>query len=304
MVSPSLSSSLAAFKNNELLINYHDAVIYGSDLKLIERRTEWLNDSCIHFFFTHLQQQQHKSCTTPSTTHRNFLFMEPSVVSFWMHQCMDQDEIYDFVNNTHFPGCKGNNKRDGTIFIAVNDSMSTTSSSSNNNDWQVPGSGNHWSLLVAEVVVSEERCEKDTKDVSSTRNNLRFWHFDSIRNSGNIQAAEDIAAKICLHVYPKASLMTKSVHRAETPQQQNGYDCGVHVLGAAKILSKYYASMTTLSTSDKGGFTGTSESPCRRLQDLEECLRNEIGNDSQDFCSKLRHKISFEIRRLHKERNK
>ena len=229
--------------------------------------------------------------------------------SFWMHQCMDQDEIDDFVNNTQFPGCKGNNKRGGIISIAVNDNMSTMSSASNNNNnWQVPGSGNHWSLLVADVgVVSEERCEKDTKDASSSmRNTLRFWHFDSIRNSGNIQAAEDIAAKICLHVYPKASILTKSVHQADTPQQQNGYDCGVHVLGAAKILSKYYASMTTtLTTSDKGGFTGTTvESPCHRLQDLEEYLRNEIGNDSQDFCSKLRHEISSEIRRLNEERNK
>jgi hypothetical protein len=220
---------------------------------------------------------------------------------------MDQDEIDDFVNNTQFPGCKGNNKQGGIIFIAVNDNMSTSSSSSNNNnnnDWQVPGSGNHWSLLVAEIVVlTEEQCQRDTKGVSSSlKNTLRFWHFDSIRNSGNIQVAEDIAAKICLHVYPKASILTNSVHQSETPQQQNGYDCGVHVLGAAKILSKYCASMTTMS--DKGGFTGTpSESPCNRRPDLEECLQNEIGNDSQDFCSKLRREISSEIRRLHKERN-
>ena len=237
--------------------------------------------------------------TTVPSTHRSLLFMDPSVVSFWMHQCIDQDEIHDFVKNTQFPGKEG--ERDGVLFIPVNDNMSTYSTS-NNTIWQVSDSGSHWSLLVLEVFCTEERKKDNQNFLTST---LRFWHFDSIRNSGNIQAAKDIAAKICLHVYPKASIISALasdlskvtegiLHQAETPQQQNGYDCGVHVLGAAKILSNYIL-MTTL-TSDK-----TRDSPCRRLQDLEECLRNEIGNDSQGFCSKLRQEISLEIRRLHKK---
>lgn len=307
MTSPSPSSPAPlAFKNDELILNYNDAVIYGCDLRLIERRTEWLNDSCIHFFFTLLEQQR-QSCTGISTTvpstRRSLLFMDPSVVSFWMHQCTDRDEIGDFVKNTQFPGKEG--ERDGVLFIPVNDNMSTYSTS-NNTTWQVSDSGSHWSLLVLGVFFTEKRERENRHFLTRT---LRFWHFDSIRTSGNIQAANDIAAKICLHVYPEASItpalasdlskVTKGiVHQAETPQQQNGYDCGVHVLGAAKILSKYIL-MTTF-TSDKG-FIGTRDSPCRRLKDLEECLRNEIGNDSQGFCSKLRHEISFEIRRLHKK---
>jgi Ulp1 family protease len=307
MTSPSPSAS-QTFKNNELLINYHDAVIYGWELKLIERRTDWLNDSCIHFFFTHLQQLYplNKTTTVPPATRRpSFLFMDPSVVSFWMHQCIDRDEIDDFVKNTQFPGkCS---EGSGAIFIAVNDNMST---SSNKNPWQLSDRGSHWSLLVVEVVISDG-CEKDKTDL--LKKTLRFWHFDSIFESGNIRAAEDIAAKICLHVYPEASIMTKSsslsknsskafegiVQQAETPQQQNGYDCGVHVLGAAKILSKY-----VLMTQSTSNLIGTSDSPCHRLQDLEKCLRNEIDKDSHDFCSKLRHQISSEIRFLHKEMNR
>ena len=301
MVSPSTSRM---FENNELIINYHDAVIYGWDLKLIERRTEWLNDSCIHFFFT-LLQQQHQSCVQTSedasSIRCSFLFMDPSVVSFWMHQCIDQDEIDDFVTSTQFPGKENN--RDGIIFIAVNDSMSTKSSSNNAFD-----SGSHWSLLVIEIAVSERFEIENKEDTAKTA--LRFSHYDSVRNSGNVKAAEEIAAKICLHVYPEVSVITKSlsvasnfskvsnglVHQADTPQQQNSYDCGVHALGAAKILSKY-ASMTN-STSDKE-FKNICDSPHRRLQDLEKCLRIEIGNDSQIFCSRLRHEISSEIRRLH-----
>jgi len=269
------SPTLPVFKNNELLINYHDAVIYGWELKLIERRTEWLNDSCIHFFFTHLQQH-HKQ----NTTSVPFLFMEPSVVSFWMHQCVDQDEIDDFVKSTSFPG-RGD-RGDGTIFIAVNDQMANDSSPFSN----ISGGGNHWSLLVVQVEASKNR-----KTDKSACTALDFWHFDSVRNSGNRHAAQDIAAKVSLHIYPEAS--SKDVRQAETPQQQNGYDCGVHLLGAAKILSKYL-SMT-------GNDSDGSDS---RLFDLEECLRKEMGTSPQKFCSKLRHEISFEIRRLHKERNK
>ena len=302
MTSPSPSAS-QTFKNNELLINYHDAVIYGWELKLIERRTDWLNDSCIHFFFTHLQQLYPLSKTTtvpPATRRPSFLFMDPSVVSFWMHQCVDRDEIDDFVNNTLFPGT--GNVSDGTIFIAVNDKMSPKSSPiSLDSDWQVSGGGNHWSLLMIEV-------RKSGNEISTR--NLRFWHFDSIRNSGNLQAAQDIAAKISLHVYPGAPILsaTKSpksdsnktsggmIHQAQTPQQENGYDCGVHVLGAAKILSKH----VSMAVNDND--IGSCDSQNCRPTDLEECLRRDIGTiNPQNFCTILRNEISSEIRRIYKE---
>mmetsp|Transcript_17904 Transcript_17904/g.40958 ORF Transcript_17904/g.40958 Transcript_17904/m.40958 type:complete len:313 (-) Transcript_17904:107-1045(-) len=303
------STSLSSFGNTVLLINYHDAVIYESDLKLIERRTEWLNDSCIHFFFTRLQKELESSLScakdnyTPSNL-RSFLFMDPSVVSFWMHQCIEQDEIDDVVNSTQFPGRK-NKQGDGAVFIAVNDNMSS-SSSLTNNSWQVPEGGSHWSLLLVEVV-AKRGCEKDDKDTFTTI--LRFSHFDSIRNSRNIRAAEDIADKIRLHVYPKAATISTAppftsvnpnpseglVHQAKTPQQQNGHDCGVHVLGAAKILSKHLS--MTRSTQD---LIGNKESNCRHLQQLEEFLRKEIGDDSEDYCSRLRREVSFDIRGLHK----
>lgn len=217
------------------------------------------------------------------------------MVSFWMHQCVDQDEIEDFVNSTQFPG-KGGEERGGTIFIAINDKMSTNASVLDDNGWQVSGGGSHWSLLVIEV--DSRKAEGSS---STTRKNISFWHFDSIRNSGNSRAAEDVAAKIYSHVYPEASITTQSssggrmVHPAKTPQQQNGYDCGVHVLGAAKILSNYLSTTTTIPASDTNG--------CHP-QDLEECLRKEMGDSLQDFCSKLRDEISSEIRRLHEQTNK
>ena len=372
---------LVLFMDDELIINYHDAVIYGSDLKHIETRTDWLNDSCIHFFFAHLQQQQQQQQQQQAQQHsqsqslpitalessslstRNnpspsllctttVVFMDPSVISFWMHQCIDQDEIDDFVANIEFPGLNrktnkydndnSNNDDDyGLIFIAVNDKMS-----SNNNGtvmWDVSNNGTHWSLLMIEVITT-----KNARNHTKKKKNhfLQFWHIDSIRNSGNIRAAQDIATKIRLHVYPEASIITKRnnsndnnitinnntssslslslsttmvvVHQVESPQQQNFYDCGVHVLGAAKILSMFIIekrrrcgesnnhNTTTRSTSTSIlGMVATEE------EELVECLRQEIiggGMSSQqlqqtphNFCTKLRDEIATEIRRLHKD---
>ena len=44
--------------NNHHLLNYHDAVIYPSDLVLLDSPTAWLNDACINFQMTRLQQKQ------------------------------------------------------------------------------------------------------------------------------------------------------------------------------------------------------------------------------------------------------
>ena len=46
--------------NNKLLLNYlGDAVIYSSDLALLDCPTAWLNSDIIHFHFLRLQHQPH-----------------------------------------------------------------------------------------------------------------------------------------------------------------------------------------------------------------------------------------------------
>eukprot|EP00532_Pseudo-nitzschia_australis_P014840 CAMPEP_0168284218 /NCGR_PEP_ID=MMETSP0141_2-20121125/23385_1 /TAXON_ID=44445 /ORGANISM="Pseudo-nitzschia australis, Strain 10249 10 AB" /LENGTH=323 /DNA_ID=CAMNT_0008228199 /DNA_START=29 /DNA_END=1001 /DNA_ORIENTATION=+ len=313
------------FKNNndhidydELIINYHDAVIYGSDLHRFERRTEWLNDSCIHFFFAVLAQQQQQQ--SMSSNHE------------------------DFVRSTKFPGrtgnsCNGNGNDDtssnsnangndgGLIFVAVNDTMSTTAGDGDDS-WKTPNSGNHWSLLVMEVT----NATTNTKTAPSSSSRLSFWHFDSIRNSGNIRAAEDIARKMRVHVYPNAEIVTERktkatatgtktmlVRAAETPQQRNGYDCGVHVLGSARIISNnYYHSCSSASTATtdaaaaaaKKARTLTTARRSSRLEQLEDCLRKGIGRENTNapqpelFCAELRAEISSEIRKLYDGKKK
>jgi hypothetical protein len=43
---------------DKLLFNYHDAVIYASDLSILDCPTAWLNDACIHFQMTRLQHKR------------------------------------------------------------------------------------------------------------------------------------------------------------------------------------------------------------------------------------------------------
>ena len=43
---------------DDLLVNYHDAVIYPSDLALLDSPTDWLNDASINFQMRRLQHTQ------------------------------------------------------------------------------------------------------------------------------------------------------------------------------------------------------------------------------------------------------
>lgn len=89
--------------DSEQVLNFRDALIYRGDLKLVQSRTAWLNDSLIHFYFNVL-----------SSIHgdNDCVFMDPSVVSFFIHQCCDDEDLEDFKASTTFPTT-------GLIFIPV-----------------------------------------------------------------------------------------------------------------------------------------------------------------------------------------
>ena len=63
------------------LLNYHDAVIYPSDLEILDSPTAWLNDAIIHFQLTRLQHRQtteleNRADGATSTSTEN-LFIDP-----------------------------------------------------------------------------------------------------------------------------------------------------------------------------------------------------------------------------------
>lgn len=72
--------------SDELLFNYHDAVIYQSDLSLLDSPTAWLNDACINFYLTRLQHRRREDGSGNSVD-RNDLFLDPYVLSINFHAC-------------------------------------------------------------------------------------------------------------------------------------------------------------------------------------------------------------------------
>lgn len=294
------------YKADDLILNYHDAVIYGRDLALLERRTEWLNDSCILFYFTYLRQQHHQQQKQHEAAVRSAcLFMDPAAVSFWMHQCTDQDDIDDFVSNTPFPS---QDTGGGTIFIPINDHHGVAAS------WEKPGGGAHWSLLVVQVPRMKKNDEKGGAD--RDRSAVQYWHFDSSSSpsgldSRNLRAAQDVAQRLedCVYgnngssggntKYNEKSAVgvkpvTVKVHSAQTPQQTNGYDCGVHVLGAARVISSC-RSVDNVDDDNDNNDDDDSNSVCAIW---ESKLMAAFGRDPAAFCAALRQKVASEIRRL------
>lgn len=206
MVKHSTSNS-KTYRVDELVVNFHDAVIYGSDLRLVQSGKEWLNDACINFFFAVLRQ---------SASIDHIVFMDPSVVSFFMHQCTNDEDLADFKDGFQYPPT-------GKIVVPVNDNMTSAS------HWQRPGGGNHWSLL---VIVT-----------SSIVEDIQCWHFDSVRGSNNAAAAREVTRKMNEFIFRgKGSQLVE----ASAPRQVNGYDCGLHMLAAAEL----FESMASITFED------------------------------------------------------
>jgi hypothetical protein len=242
------------YGKDEMIVNYHDACIFGRDLALLQSPTAWLNDSCIHFYLTFLQHQQQDQQleTTPTSTAprargARTLYMDPSVISFLMHQCDDDDDLMDFGQGACQNFCPDIDR----LVIPINNHNAASRAT-----WAVSNAGTHWSLL---VMILFHPPVATTESVDDDDASCCCLHMDSVQNSGNLNAARVVAGKIwearqvlmartsntassstCLLVKPSSN-HKKQVHVQEcqnVPRQENGHDCGVHVLAAAEAISQ------------------------------------------------------------------
>lgn len=234
-----------SFRPDDLVVNYHDACLHGRDLAIL-RSSGWLNADCIHYQLQRLQQEY--CCSVSSRT----LLLDPSVVSFFMHQCEDDDEIEDFANGY-------DRFRDAVrLLVPISDDMKPSA------HWNNPGRGTHWSLL---VLIWDSKKEDD-----GTKPCPRALHFDSIPGSGNAQAACAVAAKFykLLERLDLVRLTELSMRECPVPRQKNGYDCGVHVLVTADLLVR--------------------DNECDETQ-VEDRLK-ELFKTKPAYCSELRNRIA------------
>jgi len=203
-----MSRSTFLFGPDDLVVNYHDACLHGRDLMIL-RSNDWLNADCIHYQFQRLQQEY---CHEKRT-----LLLDPSVVSFFMHQCEDEEELADFA--TGYDRFRDTER----LLIPINDDMKPSA------HWNIAGRGTHWSLLVLKW---------DKKKEGGTKPCPKALHLDSIPGSGNMLAACAVAAKFnqLLERLDLVGVAEKSIRECPVPKQKNGYDCGVHVLVTAEVL--------------------------------------------------------------------
>lgn len=198
--------------NNPLILNYHDAILYESDLQLLKNPTAWLNDACINFGMIRLAQQH------AANDSDGIVFLDPAVISFFMHQCTDEEEIQEFIDSNQYL------LSSRLILLPINNGHAPSST------WHYQ-KGTHWSLLA--IVRSNNSNGKHD-----------YFYFDSVEGS-NLVTAQAVANKFRSVLSSQSTTPTSAgtVVECETPQQVNGYDCGLHVLATAE----YLANMVTIN---------------------------------------------------------
>jgi Ulp1 protease family, C-terminal catalytic domain len=304
----------AKFKQDEMVVNYHDACIFGRDLDLLQSPTAWLNDSCIHFYMTFLQQQDIQQQQQPTTTTTTMarcgrtLYMDPCVISFLMHQCDDDDDLMEFGRGA----CQNFSPDIYRLVIPINDQMAASRST-----WATPNAGMHWSLLVILLfhptartlsTSDNDRLEGDiSNDENADAGVYCCLHMDSVKNSVNLNAARTVASKILdarkvvlmmtgTRTTTTGSTTTTTRHGPvqvqecqNIPRQENGHDCGVHVLAAAEAIAKIKPK------DDVGG----DESRVLLQQQYEMAIQNHFGagmmvqgnNNLSHYCETVRRRV-------------
>jgi hypothetical protein len=305
---------------NQHYINYHDAVLYNADLDILRSKTAWLNDSCIHYQMMRYQFELHK------VEGDSVLFMDPSVVSYLMHQCSSLEELMEFSNGQRLygfrtfqvdkiPASENSICVRQIIFLPINDTNAVANMSR-----FTSAVGNHWSLLV--VIILVVKLQKNHPGYIFQPLHL---HFDSMKNSTNCAPAVAVARKMNLVLFLDALSINDSSSRKQpmqerdsaistdeilyrnckTPQQINSCDCGIHMLCATNILATELKNFVTGRGADSSEFeqlllfeSSKSEDRLKFLiadrfaSKMEEILQCSVLETQQkSFASALRNEI-------------
>ncbi|KAJ7557525.1 hypothetical protein O6H91_05G130400 [Diphasiastrum complanatum] len=171
------------------------------------------------------------SPASPSDSSSDPVLLVGPSITFWLMHCPDPDGLRAAIAPLKL--------RDRQLVLfAVN----------NNEDVEEAGGGSHWSLLAYD-----------------RRQNV-FNHYDSMKGM-NWRHADDFISIVKPFLGSKAS--AARLVEPSSPQQENGYDCGVYVMAIAQVLwDSYHENMEA----GKG----------TQLSDL---LHNQV---TADFVSRMR----------------
>ena len=163
----------------------------NSTMESIENKDGWLTDNVFDFYIEKLQSLMN------SYDLNNTIILSPSTM-FLLFYLSNEELLSEQTSGVKELNLWYKVKERKKIFIVLN----------NSENLEIIGSGSHWSLLVI---------EKENKPTAI--------HYDSHRSSN-----KSIAYKITKRM---ETFLGQSIHYEEAknaPQQNNAYDCGVHVL--------------------------------------------------------------------------
>ncbi|CAI0545381.1 unnamed protein product [Linum tenue] len=142
------------------------------------------------------------SSSSSSFPSEDVLLVPPSI-TFWISNCPDADSLSEFAQPLKLPERK-------IVLFPVND----------NDDVEVAEGGSHWSLLA----------------YHSGRN--VFVHHDSLggMNKRPARRLYSVLAKLM----GKDAAAAEYREHADSPLQQNGYDCGLFVIATARAICSWY----------------------------------------------------------------
>lgn len=223
---------------NPLILNYHDACLYQSDIDILKDPHEWLNSNLIHFGLTWLSRKTSPIYHGRAPEETAVSFLDPSVVSYLIHQC-EQEDLHEFA-------CSGLvgprlDSRDGTRWLVpINDTFAVSQAPTESHN------GHHWSCLALYYTCNRiHSCNDDVSHLNVPMHALSAYHMDSSCGLMNCDAAQNVAQiwkrliEYVLHDKQDDQEVSLSLHHLKVPKQQNGHDCGLHVLETARIAGEY-----------------------------------------------------------------
>lgn len=167
----------------------------------------------------------------------NDILLVPPSISFWITNCPDTDSLKDFLEPLNLSD-------KNLVIFPVND---------NDNVAQAEG-GSHWSLLAFH------------------RKGNAFIHHDSSGGHNNMHARRLFKAVVGFMGSHRKASDVMYIECKDSPQQVNGYDCGLYDIAIAKVMCCWYQSD---ESKDKDGlwFSAVRE---RVSPGIVAEMRNEI----------------------------
>jgi sentrin-specific protease 8 len=182
-----------------------DVQVYEADASTLEPGC-WLNDGVIAYLLELFQSRRQPACA-------ELVVLEPTT-TFTAAMVGDADVLHDMFSEKAGRAIPLTQQLLGADLVVM--------PVSNNEDADAAGGGSHWSLLIF------RRGEDGTTG--------RYEHYDSCNNANAANARALMAATAPL-LFPAGSQPPRmQLARMTTPQQANGFDCGVYALAISEIV--------------------------------------------------------------------